>query len=98
MNIIIVSIAQAQFRISVNDRVFLGPLSVNGLCELLRQVGFDPMSPVYRLLCSSSIDFPEDEEGIPEGFEAREVLKEAITLLLPEERQADFRRAVECHG
>ena len=67
-------------------RFCLGPgrtcvLEAESLAEMLHGLDFDPHDPEHVLTCSSSIDHPEDEEGVPEGFRPRKVIVEALTLL-----------------
>lgn len=58
-------------------------LNAGALARMLVKLGYDANNANHVLSHSSSVDFPQDEEGVPEGFTARKahkILQEAILL------------------
>jgi len=95
LKVFVLGIEKGRFRISLKRKVNRSAdLGAEGLSLLLQKVKFDPLAEDQHLVCSSSMDFPE-EDGARKGFDAHDALREAVVLMFPEEKRAKIRAAME---
>lgn len=78
--VLVVQIEDGKFRLNHNGKITRAPLTPEGLAGLFRDAGYDPSDEDGRLMCGSSIDFPE-EDGAPAGFDAFTAVQRALDLL-----------------
>ena len=78
--VLVVQIEDGRFRLNHNGKITRAPLTAEGLADLFRGVGYDPRDDESRLMCGSSIDFPE-EDGAPAGFNGFDVVRKAVDLI-----------------
>lgn len=90
-----IGVSKGKFRVTdgTDENTHHTRLDASWLANILKQAGYDPMNELHHLMASSSIDFPE-EDGAPEGFDAHAVLREAMVLSFPEDKQARVRAAL----
>ncbi len=78
MKTLVVGIESGRFTVRASGtKVGDCELKPKALGELLASVNFDPRDD--QLMCSSSVDFPEDD-GAPKGFDGRKAVSEASAL------------------
>lgn len=92
--VFVVGVEDGRFRISLKGKVTRSDLSAEALSLLLKKVKYDPLDESQILMCSSSMDFPE-EDGARKDFDAHDALREAVVLMFPEEKRAKLRTAME---